>query len=120
MAEDDSDVDIADLVKVQNKAASSAWQLKDGSIILTMPILEPKYLVDKGIYKRIIGEVLVDIDGNKSVNKAGNDVFGFLLDQSGSLIPAGSIEHKFIDKTINFISKNITDFHMQKAPQTEV
>ena len=109
MAKDDSDVDIADLVKVQNKAASSAWKLKDGSLILTMPILEPEYLEGKGIYKRIIGEVLVDIDGNKSVNKAGVDVFGFLVDQSGTLIPAGSIEHNYIEKSADTYITSFTD-----------
>ena len=109
MANDEGDFTMADVVKLQDKVGGSAWKLKDGSLILTMPILEPHYLEGKGIYKRIIGEVLVDIDGNKSVNKAGVDVFGFLVDQSGTLIPAGSIEHKYIEKSADTYITSFTN-----------
>ena len=81
----------------------SRWQLKDGSIMAVIPRKNPVELNGtKGAYKGIVAEILYDIDGDKAVNKAGKDVFAFLLDKSGVLIPSGSSAHKHIaDGTTN-------------------
>lgn len=93
----DKEVNITDISFANAKGKTSAWVLKDGSVMIAQPLIRPIDLAGKGTYKRIIAEIFVDIDGNKSTNKAGTDVFGFLLDRNGSLIPAGSLEHKFIE-----------------------
>lgn len=93
-------IDVGDIVVVIDKYNKSRtlWQLKDGSIMYIQPLLEDEYGKEKGSFEGIVAEILYDIDGNKAVNKAGKDVFAFLLDASGTLIPAGSNMHKYLQQ----------------------
>jgi len=75
----------------------NTYQLKDGSVMSIIPVTKDK--ISTGAYKGVIAEVIVDIDGNRGENKAGKDVFGFLLDRTGTLIPAGSNAHKYIGQS---------------------
>ena len=45
-----------------------------------------------------LGVILVDINGDKKPNMWGKDVFAFLLDASGILIPVGSNVHRYIEQ----------------------
>ena len=76
---------------------TTLWSLKDGSVMAIIPNGSgTEDSISVGAYKGIIALVLIDIDGNKAINKAGKDVFAFLLDKTGILIPVGSNAHKSI------------------------
>jgi len=70
------------------------YQLKDGSVAVF------DYWSSggdgKGAYKGIMGAVTVDIDGDRTSNRMGRDVFKFLIDDSGTLVPYGSNAYKYI------------------------
>ena len=68
------------------------YQLKDGH---TMFIAKKKGGVAAGPYRGAVAEVFLDIDGIQAKNKAGRDVFAFILDGSGALIPYGSKANKY-------------------------
>lgn len=46
------------------------------------------------LYNNVCIFVFVDVNGHKSPNKAGRDVFSWYILQSGSLIPQGSLDDK--------------------------
>ncbi len=96
--------------------AGTIFQLNNGEIMVLIPTDKYTELFDKGSYKGILAEVLIDIDGNKRENKAGKDVFAFLLDANGSLIAAGSGAHKYINQKG---SKYITSFSDECNLNTE-
>ena len=77
-------------------AADSAYVLKDGSIMGLIPSESFTELTDKGAYKGIIADVIYDINGNSGKNRAGKDVFKFVLDNSGTIIPYGSNTYKYL------------------------
>lgn len=81
----------------QDLINSTVYTLKDGTLMIVIPLTRDA--VSKGAYKGVVAEVIFDINGNKAENKAGKDVFDFLLDRSGILIPVGSIAHKFVQQT---------------------
>lgn len=96
-------VSINDVTRTVNvmRNGVQTWQLKNGAIMLVVPYNADAFDFRNGrqvgSYRGMAGEILLDIDGNTGVNKAGKDVFGFLLDKSGNLIPAGSNAHRFTD-----------------------
>ena len=69
---------------------SNNWLLKDGSFIHYQLSEENQAINDKGSFKGIVGELYYDINGKNGTNIAGEEVFKFLVDNSGSLIPFGS------------------------------
>jgi len=81
-----------------NAVGVTIWQLKDGSVMAIIPAENENIAGTKGIYKGIVAEVIYDIDGNKDGrdNIAGKDVYEFLLDKTGILVPVGSAAHKNI------------------------
>ena len=86
------------LAKLNNlKQANIAYLLNDNSIMVVIPVAYTE--TTKGSYKGVIAEILLDIDGKSTTNAAGRDVFAFLLDASGTLIPAGSAAHKYIEQS---------------------
>jgi len=87
---------------------ATIYTLKDGSVLVIQTIDNPVSINNKGAYKGVIAEILYDIDGNKQENKAGKDVFGFLLDKTGILIPAGSNAHKTVGQSGTKYIKNYT------------
>ncbi len=91
-----------------NSGMATVWKLKNGEVMIVLPA-ENEALAGKGAYKGIVAEVLVDIDGDKAKNKAGKDVFAFLLDKTGTLIPAGSMIHKYIDQNGSKYIKQYSD-----------
>ena len=82
---------------------TTLWSLKDGSVMAIIPNGSgtDDNISGAGAYKGIIALVIIDIDGNKAVNKAGKDVFAFLLDKTGILIPVGSNAYKSIISKTN-------------------
>jgi len=88
---------------------ATIYSLKDGSVLVINTIDNPITINNKGIYKGIIAEILYDIDGNKAENIAGKDVYGFLLDKTGVLVPAGSNAHKTLGQNGNKYIKNYAD-----------
>ena len=88
-----------------NSRDSYASTLNDGMVIVINPASHAFKDDYTGPLKGIIAEILVDIDGDKSVNKAGKDVFAFLLDRSGVLVPYGSQE-------LQQALKNKEEFHL--------
>ena len=95
-----NDYDITDIAKLNEERlnAATVWKLKNSEVMVVVPMTTTVSLSGKGAYKGIVAEVIVDIDGDKSNNRAGKDVFAFLLDKTGSLIPAGSMAHKYINQ----------------------
>ena len=82
-----------------NTAGISIWNLKDGSVMAVVPATNDNITGQKGTYRGVIAEIIYDIDGDKDGNnKAGKDVYDFLLDRSGILIPVGSVAHKNIEQ----------------------
>ena len=77
-------------------AAGSAYVLKDGSIMGVLPYATVTNLGDKGAYKGTIADIIYDINGNAGKNRAGKDVFMFVLDNSGTLVPYGSNTYKYL------------------------
>ena len=73
-------------------------KLSDGSEFFVVP-LGTKVAISLGIYRGIVAEIIYDINGEQGPNRVGTDVFGFLLDASGVLVPAGSMAHKYIDQS---------------------
>jgi len=70
------------------------WQLKDGSVMVVKNANKDR--INIGPFKGVIAEVFYDIDGDNGDNRAGRDVYAFLLDRAGILIPVGSIAHKTV------------------------
>ena len=91
--------------RIENlKNNGAVYQLKDGSIMVIIPAKKDEIHV--GAYRGVIAEVIVDIDGKKGTNEVGKDVYGFLLDRTGILIPAGSNAHKTINQSGDYFIKN--------------
>ena len=91
---------ITDLTKLVNQMQNNPTMntMNDGTVMVVAPVTtNPSITI--GVYKGVVGEVIVDIDGDHGNNKAGVDVFGFLLDSSGLLIPAGSAAHRTIGQS---------------------
>lgn len=76
--------------------SGSAYVLKDGSIMGISPVATVTEFTDKGAYKGIIADIIFDINGNAGKNRAAKDVFKFVLDNSGALIPYGSNTYKYL------------------------
>ena len=85
---------------VTETALGNAWLLNDGPLVTFIPAVNQISLVGKGSYKKLIGLCLVDTNGYASPNKAGSDVFAFIIDDSGVLIPAGGSAHKYVDADV--------------------
>ena len=68
------------------------YRLKDGSIVVFEWLaIDAKFKGASGAFKGPIATVYVDINGNTAKgNKAGKDVFAFLIDNAGFLVPIGS------------------------------
>ena len=73
-------------------------RMNDGTVMAIAPRSTMTPII-RGVYRGVVAEVIVDIDGDKGTNKAGIDVFGFLLDSTGLLIPAGSAAHRFVGQS---------------------
>lgn len=93
----DGEINITDAVAMVNVGnGTTTWQLKNGVIMQVIPVTN--HDLGDGSYKGVVAEIIVDLDGNKESNIAGKDVFAFLLDASGILIPAGSQAHELINQ----------------------
>lgn len=92
--------------------AGSAYVLKDGSLIGITK--RANIGTAKGAYRGIIADVIVDIDGKSGQNRAGRDVFQFMLDNSGTLIPFGSAAHKYIEST-SYTTCNMTGTELKNG-----
>ena len=65
------------------------YQLKDGSIFGIQTYVPQAQNIEPP-FKGIMGELWIDINGDKGNNNLGKEVFLFLIDDSGILIPVGS------------------------------
>ncbi len=76
--------------------SASVYVLKDGSIMAISPVESITEFTDKGAFKGIVADIIYDINGNAGKNRAGKDVFRFVLDNSGTLVPYGSNAYKYL------------------------
>lgn len=79
------------------------WMLKDGTIVIVDPLKSPAasaYTRGSGAYKYESANtaIFVDIGGLKGSHRAGKEVFCFMIDSSGILVPYGSNAHKSMNK----------------------
>ena len=78
--------------------------LKDGTIIIIDPLKVPSQSDYKGegayTYAAANTAIFVDIGGLKGSHRAGKEVFEFMIDPSGILIPYGSNAHKSMNKNM--------------------
>ena len=72
------------------------WKLKDGTYISFVQVEDTTPFDNSSSFSRPVGVMLVDINGKQGPNKAGSDVFAFIIDEKGILIPAGGADHKTI------------------------
>lgn len=83
--------------------SADMYQLKDGSIVVigndtiknAAESFAPSYS-KKGSYKGSEGFILYDINGPKGTNKIGREVFAFVIDDSGVLVPYGGNAFKYL------------------------
>ena len=98
-----------DAIAAQLEGTPIVNRLNNGSVMVIVPINNAVSEVN-GVFKGAVAEVLIDIDGDDNGNnRAGADVFGFLLDASGVLIPAGSAAHKYVNQSGPTYIGNYTD-----------
>ena len=79
------------------------WQLKDGTIIIydnASSLPNGYYSGNNGAYTYSIASVYVDLGGIKGSHRVGKEVFAFLIDNTGVLVPYGSNAHKAMGKNI--------------------
>ena len=80
-------------VNENNLTKTSTWVMQDGTKFYVLRWGTPGENPKVGNYQGIVADILIDIDGDKGSSKAGSDIFGFVLDGSGVLIPGGSAAH---------------------------
>ena len=96
---------------------SRMYQLKDGSLITVLNdagnsywLKDLKYSAKYG-YKGYAGALYYDINGYQDKNYAGKDLFLFIVDESGLLVPFGSSAYKNLTgKTTYDCSKKKSSF----------
>lgn len=100
----------------QKYSYNTVWQLKDGTILLLKGTAIPMgatYYLDKiqftGAYKRYWSTIFVDIGGMKGPHRLGKEVFCFMVDSTGMLIPYGSNAHKFLAPKFDSTCNNSSD-----------
>ncbi len=85
--------------------STEVYQLKDGSIAVTQANggqignWSPDTYDRKGSYKGARAWLIYDINGPKGTNKIGKEVFAFVVDNSGVLVPYGSNAYKYLTQT---------------------
>lgn len=81
------------------------YQLKDGSTVIIskseISSFTPKMYSKKGSYKGAVALIIYDINGPKGSNKVGKEVFAFLVDDSGTLVPYGGNAYKYLASNDN-------------------
>ena len=87
--EGNNDANIDDVVDALH-SSGVYYQLQDNSLMIVAPIANGVRHADSGQYQKPVAEVIFDINGMTQPNRVGKDVFGFILDESGALIPVGS------------------------------
>lgn len=95
----------ADIGYVSVKLNSGkAWQLKDGTLLYIEVETRPAgwFYYPSGPYKGLPTPIFVDIGGLKGAHRIGKEVFCFLADSSGVLVPFGSNAHKNLLPDFNF------------------
>lgn len=86
----------------QPTVGSSTWQLKDGTLFKLVPgdSTEMGYATS-ATYLGYFKTILVDIGGLDGKHRAGIEVFRFIVDNSGLLIPYGSSIHRKLMPGVN-------------------
>lgn len=77
------------------------YQLKDGSTFAVENTIAGPNPVPFGAYKGPIKSIYYDINGLKGTNIAGKEVFLFWLDNTGALIPYGSVAQERLSQHLN-------------------
>ena len=69
---------------------SHPYQIKDGTVVVFVQDNQNNANGNFAPYRGPVADIIVDVNGIREPNIAGSDIFGFILDGSGILIPAGS------------------------------
>ena len=70
---------------------SPHYQTKDGTVVVFVTSNQNNNANGNfAPYRGPVADIIVDVNGIREPNIAGSDIFGFILDGSGILIPAGS------------------------------
>ena len=85
--------DDLDFLKIDLNS-DKVWQLKDGTLVYFDQRMEGWFYYPSGSYKGFPTAFFVDIGGIKGSHRLGKEVFYFLQDSSGVLVPYGSNAHK--------------------------
>ena len=73
------------------------WLLKDGTLVGYYSAASiGSYSKTDSYIGPTTGAIIFDINGPKGKNKAGKEVFAFVVDKSGTLIPYGSSVQKYL------------------------
>lgn len=94
---------------VEDENHTRVYILKDGSLLVVENAGGADHLNGRGAYRGTEAVVIYDINGIKEPNRASRDVFKFLVDDSGILIPFGSQAHKFLNPDFDAECNTLTN-----------